>query len=195
MRLMVFGGAFDPLHNGHVEIVDHLINRDDVDRLCLVPTGAPVFKQAMTFSAKQRMAMLQAVFGRTSGIDISDYELKKKEPSFMIETLRFLFHQYSISICSLVVGYDQFLAFSRWHRFQDILKSTRLLVIPRDGYAFKNQIIPDALQPYTHQIDFLDILPMGVSSTDIRSMLVDQVPINLLVPDKVLSIIQSDEVK
>ena len=70
MNVLVYGGAFDPLHNGHVDIIHYLLTLKEYDRLCLVPTGSPVYKSKMMFSANVRLAMLSDMFDDHPKIDI-----------------------------------------------------------------------------------------------------------------------------
>ena len=101
MNVVVFGGAFDPLHNGHVDIVFYLSGLG-YDRLCLVPTGVPIYKDATQFSANDRLAMLQLVFGDDPLIDILTVELQKNQPSYTVDTMSFLFDSYgatSVKFC------------------------------------------------------------------------------------------------
>ena len=197
VSLIIFGGAFDPFHNGHLEIVHYLSQLDYCDRLCLVPTGQPVFKDQLRFSSAQRFEMLTMMFHHHANVDISDYELRKREPSFTIDTVRFLLSQYDELSCALVIGYDQFLNFHRWRQYQDIFNHCRLMVIPRQGLDFNDSLktIPKVLQSFEKSIEFLYLLPADVSSSQIRTLLDEDASIEFLVPDKILSLIKRYEVR
>ena len=125
MRLTIFGGAFDPLHNGHVDIVNYLLTVSPMDRLVIVPTGEPVHKSATFFNADIRHQMLKSVFGDNEMIDISDVETKKSGPSYSIDTISSLRAQYQPDSITLVVGFDQLYQFHRWRKYTEILEKCR----------------------------------------------------------------------
>ena len=158
MNVVVFGGAFDPLHNGHVDIVFYLSGLG-YDRLCLVPTGVPIYKDATQFSANDRLAMLQLVFGDDPLIDILTVELQKNQPSYTVDTMSFLFDSYGATSVSFVVGLDQLFQFHRWRQYDTILNRCQLLVIPRDGMDQKAllSVFPNQLKPFDDRIVFHDV--------------------------------------
>ncbi len=192
MNVVVYGGAFDPLHNGHVDIIHYVLSLNRHDRLCLVPTGIPVYKDRMFFSADARCKMLQVMFGDDPMIDILDVEIQKAQPSYTIDTLSFLFGQYGATSVTLVVGFDQLFQFHRWRQFDKILSQCQLLVIPRDGIDHEKlmQAFPEELVPYQDVIHYHDVLPTNISSSRIRMMLQRDESIDDVVPDKIIPIIR-----
>ena len=84
MHLVLFGGAFDPLHNGHVDIVDHIKNTYPHDLLALVPTGQPVHKERAFFSNDARLMMLKSVFQNYLNVVIMIMKPKMKKPHTLL---------------------------------------------------------------------------------------------------------------
>lgn len=196
MNVLVYGGAFDPLHNGHVDIMFYLYGLGGYDRLCVVPTGVPVYKKSTQFSATHRLAMLDAVFGDDPFIDVLTVELDKKQPSYTVDTVSFLFESYGATAVTLVVGFDQLFQFHRWRQFEIILARCQLLVIPRDGMdqALLMSVFPDELKPFSDRIMFHDVLPTNISSTRVRMMIQKNLPLVDVVPSEIIPIIESSDV-
>ena len=191
MHLVLFGGAFDPLHNGHTDIVDHVITTYPHDLLALVPTGEPVHKQRAFFSNHIRLMMLQSVFENYSNVVIDDYEIKMKKPSYTIDTVSYLRQQYSADEISLVVGFDQLYQFHRWREHETILKSCKLVVVLRKGINHDRLfgLFPEELMPYKDSIIIHETYPAEISSSRLRLMLKKGEDICSYVPESVVKII------
>ena len=189
MRIAVFGGAFDPIHNGHCKIVDYLIEDPQFDRIAIVPTGTPVFHKDFMFSAPQRVNMLLKLYQDQPSVDIFDYEIQKETPSYMIETLRYIQQAVDQAVLTLVIGYDQFMQFHRWQYFEEILSNYQLLVMNRKGVgdATINNILPSELKLFEKSIQFSECDLPEVSSSLIRQMIQNGDVIEPLVPEVVLS--------
>ena len=116
--MYVFGGAFDPLHNGHMDMIQHIQLLDNLTMLMLIPTGVSVTGKEFYFSKESRLRMVQSQFHGDKTVQVLAYELKKSEPSFMIETIEYLNTQYPSEKIRLVLGYDQLLQFHLWKDYQ-----------------------------------------------------------------------------
>ncbi|MGC6366382.1 MAG: nicotinate (nicotinamide) nucleotide adenylyltransferase [Candidatus Marinamargulisbacteria bacterium] len=195
MRLTVFGGAFDPLHNGHVDIVNYLLAVSPLDRLVIVPTGEPVHKDATFFESDLRHQMLNAVFNGNDMIDISDVETSKSGPSYSIDTIHHLSDKYQPDNITLVVGFDQLYQFHRWRSYEEILQKCRLLVILRRGIDHERLMsyFPKELVPFKQSIRIHEMYPTAISSSRLRIMIQRHQPINDYVPEAVRLIIQQNQ--
>ena len=191
MHLVLFGGAFDPLHNGHVDIVDHIKNTYPHDVLALVPTGQPVHKERAFFLNDARLMMLKSVFNNYSNVVISDYEIQIEKPSYTIDTISYLKKQYSADEVSLVVGFDQLYQFHRWREYGTILKLCKLVVVLRKGINQERLLghFPEELMPYKGSIIIHEVYPSEISSSRLRLMIKKGEDICPYVPDAVVSII------
>ena len=92
----IFGGAFDPVHKGHIKIAEQCIETIGMEKIIIVPTGVSPFKKDLT-NEKTRLSILQIAFSKDH-YEISDYELrqskKDKNPSYTINTLKFLTKEF-----------------------------------------------------------------------------------------------------
>ncbi|MGA0241982.1 MAG: nicotinate (nicotinamide) nucleotide adenylyltransferase [Candidatus Marinamargulisbacteria bacterium] len=191
--MAVFGGGFDPLHNGHVDIVNHALSVVPCDQLMIVPTGRPVHKPNAYFSSDIRLAMLQSVFGENRRIIISEYELKKTCVSYTIDTIQYLFREYQVQSMTLIVGFDQLYQFHRWRQYERILMNVNLVVLLRHGIDHDRLIhmFPKELVPFKDQITIHDMTPTHISSSKIRIMLQKKESIEKVVPMPVIDIINT----
>ncbi len=188
MNLTVFGGAFDPLHNGHVAIVDHILAVTDVDQLVVVPTGTPVYKTSTFFSWEKRWQMVNAVWGKNDRVYLSDYESRRQSPSYTIDSVTHFLKVYGVETMTLVVGFDQLYQFHRWRRYADILAVCHLLVVLREGIDHQRLLgcFPPELAPFKGRIRIHEWYPPAISSTRLRIMLHHQKPIHDYVPASIL---------
>ena len=191
MSLFVFGGAFDPIHNGHLDIVSYLQQVASYDQLLIIPTGQPVHKKATFFSNECRLEMLSAVFDSHPLITICDYELQRKQPSYTVDTIDFIQHKYGNSNITLVVGFDQLYQFHRWRNSEAILSMCQLLVVLRQGIDHERLLnfFPNELVPFKHKISIHELYPTNISSTQIRIKIQKKQSISDDVPNVVLPII------
>lgn len=197
MKVLVYGGAFDPLHNGHVDIIHYLLSLTEFDRVCLVPTGNPVYKSKLMFSANVRLAMLKGMFDGEPKIDICTYEVDRSQPSYTVDTMTYLMGSYHVDTLTFAVGFDQMYQFHRWRQFDQILSQCDVLVIPRDGIDddLLMRAFPVELMPYLHRFNYHNVLPTNISSSRIRVMLQKKESLVGVVPDLVVSIIQAHGVE
>ena len=192
MHVVVFGGAFDPLHNGHVDIVRFLCKQPEIDRLCMIPTGIPVHKKASFYSSHVRIKMLRTAFGAHPLIDILDLEITKQQPSYTIDTVHQLCRIYEATSISLVVGLDQCYQFHRWRKYDQILNQCNLWVVPRDGMNAKalTAAFPPELLAFKHRIQFLNLKPANISSTRVRMMIQQKASLDGVVPASIIQLLE-----
>jgi len=186
MRTVLYGGAFDPVHAGHVFIGHEALRLLAPANLILIPTGAPNpdFDKDLSAPGADRVVMLELAFGHRSDIVISDIELRR-EPrvSYFVDTLQYLGPFHETEKPALVLGEDELQSFARWHRYQDILAQVELWFVPRAGLTHtKNPTIPAR--------QLVDVNPFdSLSSTVIRTRVQQGLSIEGLVPPDVAAYI------
>lgn len=157
-RVGLYGGTFDPIHQGHLHLIEQLFSRDIVDELILVPTGEPWLRSHGPFaSGKDRVAMAQlAVKDLPENIRahvwVSDVEVRRSGPTYTIDTVHELQAFQPDSKWLLIIGSDAYTNFAQWHRSVELRDLIEILVIARDG-------------------DGLDIDALPASATQIRSQI------------------------
>ena len=131
--LLIYGGAFDPPHDGHIKTA-LAVQRDlHFDRFVFLPCKTPVLKNATLATSKQRIHMLQLALQPYPEFEIDPREITRSTPSFMVETLKSfreaLGYKVAITIC---LGTDAFIQLPQWHCWQKILELSNILVIRRE---------------------------------------------------------------
>ena len=175
----LFGGAFDPPHNGHVALVHAALDHFGLERLVVIPTGLAPHKHVET-PAETRFGLAEAAFAEIPRVELSRWELERGEPSYTVETTRFARERWGELI--FLVGADQFANLHSWHRPDEVLELARLGVATRPGYE-RDEVerLRDALRDPS-RVEFFDIPPHSISSTEIRDRVRRGQEIDDLVP-------------
>ena len=182
----VFGGTFDPVHNGHTEVIKILFDNFSFDHIKLIPCGKPPNKESTIGSPDQRIEMLKLAFKPfNENIVLDRREIEKEGPSYAIETARELIDENS-SDKSLVwiMGTDVFAEIDTWYRWEEFIEMINILVvsrpdiqIPSNSVAYKlllNRWVDNfesLLNKRYGNIFFTNIKPIKISSTKVRDNL------------------------
>ena len=136
-RVAVFGGTFDPIHEGHVQLALQFARRLKLDEVLLVPTFVPPHKlKADMAAAEDRLAMCRLVAAAHPKLKVSDMEITRGGASFTVDTLETLEGQYPGTEWYLITGADMFLTLGTWWRFEDIAELAVLCAAPRGAVTF-----------------------------------------------------------
>ncbi len=196
-KIGIFGGTFNPVHNGHIRLLNSLARECRFDRIIVIPTALPPHKQVSHLaSGEQRMKMCSLAFEDFRGIEISDYEIKKGGKSYTFETLAHFKTVYPNSALYFIMGTDMFLSFGEWREPQKILENAILLCGARDNSVSFEEIDYYAhkklgLNEKQYKICFAE--PFEISSSELRAKLVAGEDISMYVPKKVLQYIYSEK--
>ena len=128
----IFGGAFNPVHNGHFHVAKFALDFVGLEKVLFVPSYISVHKHSDLSSVKHRLAMLHLALDDVSWASISLVELERKGLSYTFDTLRSLQDVYQKCQLKLIIGEDSLRSFTSWHRWADILDFCSILVIKRD---------------------------------------------------------------
>lgn len=131
-RIGLFGGTFDPVHNGHVNTAYHAAEQLALDMVFWIPCKIPPHKARPNTSEQHRIEMLTLALAG-SNHEISDCELSQQRTSYSIHTIELFAKRYPSSKLYFFMGMDSLLSFQSWHRWQDILSLCNLVVTSRPG--------------------------------------------------------------
>lgn len=174
MKTGIFGGAFDPIHKGHIYMAQKAMEEYSLDRLFLVPSGHSPNKteNAMTaFSHRYNMCKLAA--RAVPGIEVSDIEIKDKSTSYTYVTLQKLKALYPQDELYFIMGGDSLDYFETWMRPDVIAQTAIILVMVRENFP-KLQMeekIAHIKNMFPADIRLLSCDRIDVSSTQVRSLL------------------------
>ena len=178
IRTGIFGGSFNPIHNGHISLARQLREKAGLDEVWLmVSPQNPLKAQADLLDDQIRMEMARLAVEGETGIIASDYEMHLPKPSYTWNTLEALKRDYPDREFVLMIGGDNWQLFDKWYRADDIRNQYQIIVYPRRGYE--------------GGIDGLDLI--NISSTEIRDCIQAGKPINHLVPKAVAEYIKEHE--
>lgn len=144
-NMAVYGGTFDPIHNGHVEVITGVYTHTHYNHIVCVPNAQnPQKNYHPTASGHDRLNMLHLALQDITYASLIDYEIKKDTPSYTIDTLLYLRSFYHIeNKIGLIVGSDILIGLSEWENIDYLTSLVELLVIPRPGYDIDTIINKD----------------------------------------------------
>lgn len=134
MRIGIFGGTFNPPHNGHVRAAQEMIRCLQLDRLIMVPTAVPPHKALPEGSpdGPARVQLVRAAASAVPGAVVSDLEQQRQGPSYTVDTLRQLRARYPDAELYLQMGTDMFLSFDQWREPEKICAMAQLVPLLRE---------------------------------------------------------------
>ena len=183
-RIGIFGGTFDPIHNGHLITAQSVMEFRKLEKIIFIPAYISPHKQHEKASnAQHRLNMLKLAIDDIPFFECSDYEIKQHTISYTIDTLR-EFKKYYDEI-DLIIGYDNIFQFYTWYEPEEILKLVNIIVLKR-----KSSHPLDFVDKYVEAATFVQTRGIEISATDIRNRVHADLPIYYFVPEKVLDYIK-----
>ena len=207
MKVGVFGGSFDPIHNGHISLARYILAHTDLDEIWLMVSPLnPLKPQGYVATDGQRLEMARLAVEDIPGIKVSDFEFSLPIPSYTYNTLRHLKEAYPDIDFRLIVGGDNWADFGKWKDPDKILREFGLIVYPRPGEEISTPSNAQMNIENSSLIILKNAPQMPVSSTRIRHLLKTDVSPDLVgthgpcvrmcpaaefLPEKVLNYIHS----
>lgn len=184
MKIAVFGGSFNPIHNGHIQLVNTFTDNLGLDRAIIIPAYVSPFKEKdKSVTPMQRYEMCRLAFEGNEKAKISDIEIKRKGASYTYMTLGELSEKYRGDELFLITGADMFMSVHTWKHPEIIFRLATICGIPREGEdisSLKKQA--ERLEKIGARTEILDISILTVSSTEIRNKVRNGESISGLVP-------------
>ena len=169
MRIGIFGGSFNPVHNGHIHLAETVMKELRLDRIFLVPSRISPHRSSDEYaSGKDSLEMLRLASENKRGLEVCDYELESERVSYTIYTIEHFRELYPNDDLFLLVGSDMLMSFEKWFRFEDILDEASLAVVSREK-GDSGELIKKAEELRRYGEIFISSAPaVTVSSTEIR---------------------------
>lgn len=146
--LGIYGGSFDPIHNGHLATAIAVQNYFHFDIFHFLPCKQPVMKAPTKATTAARIAMLNLALATYPEFQIDLREVARETQSYMIETLTSYRAEYPTTAITLILGLDSFATFTDWEEWETMLTLANLIVLNRQGYEHGNlsKIVKELLQ-------------------------------------------------
>lgn len=189
----IFGGAFNPVHNGHVNLAREAIEQLKLRKLLIIPTYESPHKATKLLPFDTRMEMCRLAFEGISDkceVTVSDIERQMGGVSYTINTIRELAGQCPEAQFYLLIGGDMLFSFREWYKYESILKESKVCAVARGGDNFTDML------EFAAEMGRVKVLPtnvVDVSSTEIRGKLAAGKDISKLVPQNVAEYIAAND--
>ena len=188
-RMAIFGGSFNPIHNGHLLVAQAVFETCGFDKLLLVPCQVSPFKQGQSETviaeASHRLEMLRLSVAHDTRFEVCDMEVKRQGVSYTIDTVRELMTRYPDTRFSLVMGMDSLLDLYRWRQAQELVSLCDIVTVQRPG-CDETPALSDLHFPLDVAEKIIKNCVRGrlcdISSTEIRQRIAEGRSIRYLVP-------------
>jgi nicotinate-nucleotide adenylyltransferase len=159
-KIAIYGGTFDPIHKGHLHVIEQVISQGLADRILIIPAGQPLLRDShpIASGAERRAMCVQALADLPSEIakkvEVNPIEILRSGPSYAIDTVDAVAQTYPDDEILLIVGTDAFAKIAQWHRSDELQDKVDFLVIDRPEFPGNATV---------------DIGALNISATQIRA--------------------------
>lgn len=178
MKIGLYFGSFNPVHNGHLIIAQHLLNETDLSKVWFVVSPQNPFKQQKSLlNEYDRLHLVNKAIEGSNDLKAIDIEFKLPKPSYTIDTLHYLHEKYPDYNFSIIMGSDSFQNIDDWKNAAQLKSGYLIYVYERPGFPLPadstSNIIP------------IQAPLLQISATHIRNLIQQHKSIRFLVPDVV----------
>lgn len=195
MKTAIFGGSFNPIHNGHLNIANAYCTALGLDRVFFVPACDPPLKNNTNLeSSDNRMAMVKLALKDKELFFSSDVEIVRGGTSYTVDTVRYFKNKFPKDELFLIVGSDQFLQFDKWKNYKEISNLAVICTASRDGIVGREDFLDYAKKIGISNVFIIDEKEYDVfevSSTQIRNELKNGKTVAGLLDNSVAEFIKS----
>lgn len=174
MRVGIYSGSFNPVHEGHIALCDYLVREGIVDEVWLIRSPLNPLKvdtAHILASDKDREEMLRLSIEGHPGLSVCTIEDDLPRPNYSINTFHALQREYPDTEFHLIIGADNWLLFDKWRSYEEFLVRYHLVVYPRPGYPLSEDERLRMGEEAIRNVRFVDAPQFDVSSTEIRDCL------------------------
>jgi len=191
-RIGLMGGSFNPVHIGHVKMARAALDAGCVDKVLFLPTGNPPHKRSGLADKLDRLEMVRLAVAGERDMDVCREEVDREGVIYTVDTLGILGGKMPDCAFSYIIGADSLCQLHTWKKPEVLITRCRLLVVMRPGEAEQ-----ETLEAACHwrekgaDIEFLNMPPMDISSTEIRGRIAEGLEIGSLLPPGVEAYIKA----
>lgn len=186
-KICLFGGSFDPIHNGHLQLAAWTQQRLSLSKIIFIPAAVPPHKLHITLTdPKHRLQMVNLAVEDYAFFEVSDVEIKRKGISYTIDTLNYFinFNNLSKDELFLLIGADSLIDFLSWKNHEKIINNCQLVVYHRTGID-----LTTVASEIKERIILLDAPLINITATNIRQKIKNSEGLKGLLPPQVIDYI------
>jgi nicotinate-nucleotide adenylyltransferase len=212
LKLGILGGTFNPIHFGHLRVAEEALELAGLDSVIFIPSGNPPLKTEDLAPAEHRYAMARLATKKNPRFDLLDLECRTRQKSYTVKTLEKLQALYPDDSLHFILGIDAFLDIPNWYRPEHLLSLAHFLILSRPGCRFADlsaspylPVRKETLRkldmgtvpsypttlPNGNTVMLLNVSPINISATDIRTRITEGKSVKYLLPADVESYIIS----
>lgn len=199
--ICLYGGTFDPVHNGHLHAARSVCGALAIDSIRLVLSARPSHRGGQGATMQQRWEMLTLACRSDPRLIPDDREMRRDAPSYTVETLEEIRAAEPDAAIVWVIGSDAYALLASWHRWQRLIELANLVVLQRPGYPLE---LDPLMTEFTsrHRVDafesmraggvlLLDLEMLEISAAGVRARLAAGEPVDDLLPEGVANYIRA----
>lgn len=194
MKLCVFCGTFNPIHNVHLAMANYIKKHFNFDMILFIPAYKPPHKQIDDELANHRYNMVKLAISGESKFNISNLEFRNEKFSYTVNTIQELYKMYPNieDKINFIIGSDAFLQIENWHQADLLKNQVKFLVFPREEKFNQKQGRIERLRENGYEFEFVNMPFINLSSTVLRSRIRNKKSIGSLIPENVQKYIEQN---
>ena len=193
MKLGIFGGTFDPIHNGHLVIAEHVRVTMGLERVLFIPAGQPWFKaNCPVTEAQHRLEMVRLAVVDNPRFEVSDIEVLREGPTYTVDTLSALCEEMGEAVeFYVILGTDALNEFHRWRSPETVLDMAMVVGVARpEADVVDREALESIRCGASGEIVFVYGPRVDISAAAVRKRMVDGLPVDELIPQVVHNYIE-----
>ena len=177
MKIGIYGGSFNPIHNGHIALARQMLRKLPLDEVWMMVSPQNPLKQSDSdlLEDRKRWEMTDTALRDEAGLKACDLEFRLPKTSYTWHTLQALEEEHPDNQFTLIIGADNWQLFPRWYHSADILSRYPVAIYPRTGFPLCADDLPEGVTLVNTEL-------YDVSSTDIRRRIREGLPYEHLIP-------------
>ena len=167
-KIGIFGGSFNPIHNGHIYVADQVQKALCLDKIIFIPTGTTPHKDNSTLASNEhRYNMVRLAVGER--FEVSNMEVTSSRVCYTVDTMSELMMKYPNDELYYIIGADSLVDFMCWKEPLKLFKMLHLVVVDRDD-ADIDAVAKEYISRYGAKITICHATPFDASSSEIRKL-------------------------
>ncbi len=185
MQVGLYFGSFNPIHNGHLIIANHILNETALAKIWFIVSPQNPFKESNNLlNSYDRLHLVNKAVENDNRMKASDIEFNLPRPSYTATTLVYLKEKYPDNKFFIILGSDSFQNLGKWKNYETIVKKYQLIIYKRPGYEIINNL--------GAQVKIMDSPLLEISATYIRELVKSNKSVKYLVPESIEQEIQNN---